>query len=54
MHKHSKIIALALVSKLGSRLLNLESRGDLTLREKKERLRLRAMRAVLIDKAANR
>lgn len=54
MHKHSRLIALALVSKLGSRLLALESRGELPRRLKKERLRLRAMRAVLIDKAANR
>ena len=55
MSKQSKIVALALVLKLGSRLFTLESRGDRISRlERKERLKLRALRAVFIDRAANR
>lgn len=46
----SKQIALALVLKMGTRWRELEQKPTLSIEEKKERLRLRALRAVVLSR----
>lgn len=50
MTMKNKQTALALVLKLGTRWNELEAKTKLSIEEKKERLRLRALRAVVLSK----